>query len=274
VDLPAGIFVCYLAERLLKDDVDVPLEEVLKRLVLTDLYLACAYLHEVSGAEGLVHHYVEKLPALLSSRKLSATKIDEFCQQLRIQLLMRTTEAGPGLAGYSGRGTLISWMRVIVARMANNKRNSLVRETHTENAPGGLETIPMTGADAELELIKRSYFPEFRQALREAFATLSSEQRLLLRLHFFKRMSTTRMGPLFGKDQSTISRKIKTARHAVYDETKRRLQERLGLSTQEFESLLKVIESQFDSSLAEDLKDEEKKEGEDKQSQQEGEEEK
>jgi RNA polymerase sigma-70 factor len=58
------------------------------------------------------------------------------------------------------------------------------------------------------------------------------------------------MGPLFGKDQSTISRWLKDVRERVYEETKRRLQERLRLSSQEFESLMSAIQSKFDVSLS------------------------
>lgn len=272
VDLPADIFVRYLAERLPEDCVDVPLERVLERLMLSDLYLACAYVHKVSGADKLLErHWLEKLPTFLTSLKLSPMLVDEVCQSLRIHLLLSTVEGGPRLAGYTGRGTLMSWMWVIAARMARKQRTPNW-ETPTENAFAELEAVPMLGADAEFELIKRRYRPEFRQALREAFAALSSEQRLLLRLHFIRRMSTTKMGPIFGVDQSTVSRRSRTARYAVHDETKRRLKERLGLSTDEFESLIKAIESQFDSSLSEDLEDEEKNKGEEAQSQ--GEEEK
>jgi RNA polymerase sigma-70 factor len=270
VGLPAEIFVRHLAERLPDKSAGVPLEEVLARLILTDLYLACACVHEVPGApEALDRHYLEKLPASLGFLKLSDMTLDDICQLVGIQLLVGVEGSSPQLGEYKGQGTLPSWMRVIAARMAY-KQNTASRAIPAENAPGVLEAIPMVGADSELELIKRRYLRDFRQALREAFATLSSEQRQLLRLHFINRLSTTRMGPLFGVDQSTVSRRIRTARYAVYDETKRRLQERLGLSTHEFESLLKALDSRFDSSLGEDLEEEEKKEGEEEQSQEEG----
>jgi RNA polymerase sigma-70 factor, ECF subfamily len=262
VDLPADVFVRHLARRLPEDSVDVPLERVLARLILTDLYLACACVHKVPGAiEALERHDMEKLSASLGFLKLSATTLDDICQMVRIHLLVGTAGSNPQLGEYKGVGTLLSWMRVIAARMAH-KQGVTVRETPTENVLAAIEAMPVLGPDAELELIKRRYRHQFRRAVREAFATLSSEQRQLLWLHFIDRMPTTKMGPLFGVDQSTASRKIKSARHAVYEETKRLLQERLGLSSQEFKSLMKVIDSQLDLSLSEDLVDEEKKEGE------------
>jgi RNA polymerase sigma-70 factor (ECF subfamily) len=261
VDVSAEVFVRHLAQRLPDKSVGLPLEQVLSRLVLPDLYLACACVHEVPGAiETLERHYLEKLPASLGFLNLSSSLLDDVCQMVRIYLL-GTAGSGPQLGDYKGLGTLPSWMRAIAARIARRQSTS-ARETPTENILTVIEASPAPGADAELELIKRRYRREFRQAVREAFATLSSEQRELLRLHFIDRVSTMKMGPLFGVDQSTVSRKIKSARLAVYEETKRRFQERLGLSSHEFESLVKAIDSQLDLSLSKDLKEEEDKEGE------------
>ncbi|HEX8819154.1 MAG TPA: sigma-70 family RNA polymerase sigma factor [Archangium sp.] len=256
VDLRADVFIRHLAQRLPEKSVGFPLEQVLGRLVLTDLYLACACVHQVPRAiAALERHYLEKLPASLGFLKLSATMLDDVCQMVRIHLLVGMAGSGPQLGEYKGAGTLLSWMRAIAARMAH-KQSASARETPTENVLAAIEALPMPGPDAELDLIKRRYRHEFRQAVRKAFATLSSEQRQLLRLHFIDRVATTKMGPLFGVDQSTVSRKIKSARHVVYEETKRLLQEHLGLSSAEFKSLLKVIDSQLDLSLSEELKEE------------------
>jgi RNA polymerase sigma-70 factor, ECF subfamily len=106
-----------------------------------------------------------------------------------------------------------------------------------------------------IELIKRRYRREFRQALYEAFAELSSEQRYQLRLHFIEKLSTTEMGAMFYVNQSTVSRWLKNARRAVHEGTKRRLQERLGLSSNEFTSLLNAIESQLELSVSQVFKE-------------------
>src|SRR4051794_26194157 len=123
------------------------------------------------------------------------------------------------------------------------KQGALVRETPGESV---LEALPSPGPDAELDLIKHRYRREFRDAVRETFAALPSEQRHLLRLHFVDRLSTIEMGMVFRKNQSTVSRWLKSVRQEVYVETKRRLQARLGLSSREFASLLAVIDSQLD----------------------------
>jgi RNA polymerase sigma-70 factor (ECF subfamily) len=256
VDLPADLFMRHLIRLLPELSAGAPLAPLFEELALEELYLACACVHDMPSAiEALERDYLAKLPALLGYLKLPTALLDDVCQSVRMHLLLRTAEARPRLAEYTGRGALLSWIRIIAVRMALRQRAS-DRETPEDDVLAALEALPTPGPDAEFDLIKRRYRREFRQAMREAFAALSSDQRHLLRLHFIERLPTTRLGPLFGVDQSTISRWLKSARQAVYEETKRRLQERLGLSSNDFKSLLAAIDSQFDLSLSQVLHEE------------------
>jgi RNA polymerase sigma-70 factor (ECF subfamily) len=258
VDLSEPVFVRHV-RRLLPESSNAELfAPVLERLDLAGLYLACACVQEVPAAvQALEEHYFARLPASLGYLKISATAVDDVCQMVREHLLVGTPESGPKLAGYTGRGALLTWMRVTAARMAQ-RQSASNHETPDEDM---INALPAPGADAEFELNKLQYRHEFRQALREAFAGLSSEQRSLLRLHFIDRLPTTQMAPLFGKDQATISRWLKKARETVYEETKRLLQERLGLSSQQFESHTNALKSHFDMSLSQFLGDDEEDEG-------------
>lgn len=253
VALPAEIFIRHVLGLLPVPQTKGAGEALSGKLDFEDLYLACACVKDVPAAgEMFEQHYMAKLPALLGYLKLSSAMVDEICQQVRMHLLLRTPESPPRLAEYTGRGALLVWMRVIAVRMAL-KQGASAREIPDEQGLAALEALPAPGMDAEMALLKSHYRHEFRQAVREAFAALSDEQRYLLRLHFIDGLPTTRMGPLFGKDQSTISRWLKDAREQVYEETKRRLQERLRLSSQEFESLMSAIQSRFDVSLSQVL---------------------
>lgn len=263
VELPSDVFARHLSRLLPEASAESPLAPLIEQLALEDLYLACACVHGVPSAiETLEREYLAKLPGLLGHIKLpSATTLDDVCQMVRTHLLLPTDKAVPRIAEYTGRGALMSWIRVVAVRMALRQRAS-DRETPEENRLAALEALPAPGPDAEFDLIKRRYHREFRQATREAFASLPSEQRHLLRLHFIERLPTTRLGPLFGVDQSTVSRWLKSARQAVYEETKRLLKERLGLSSHDFESMLADIESRFDVSLSQVLGEEEDEEDE------------
>jgi RNA polymerase sigma-70 factor len=257
VDLPEHVFVSHVTHLLPEASKAELFAPVLERLDLEGLYLACACVHGVPAAiQALEDHYFAKLPASLGYLKLTAMLVEDVCQKVREHLLVSTPESGPKLAGYTGRGALLTWMRVTAARMAR-RQSASSHETPEEDV---INALPSPDADAEFELNKLQYRHEFRQALREAFAGLSSEQRSLLRLHFMDRLPTTQMAPLFGKDQATISRWLKKAREAVYEETKRRLQQRLGLSSQQFESHTNALKSHFDMSLSQLLGDAEEAE--------------
>jgi RNA polymerase sigma-70 factor (ECF subfamily) len=255
VTLPDEVFVRHLAERLPEANAELPLAQVLQKMDLGGLHLACACLHNVPEAiKTLESRYLAQLPGFL---KQPTSVVDDVCQSVRIHLLVGTTESGPRLAEYKGRGKLMSWIQVIAVRMIPPPSKQVVSSprSHEENLVAALEDLPAPGHDVDLELFKRHYRQEFLHALRNAFSALSTEQRSLLRRYFVDGLSTIELGKLFGVDQSTASRKLKKAREAVYEETKRFLQERLGLSSQEFKSLVAIVESQLDLSLSQFLKE-------------------
>jgi RNA polymerase sigma-70 factor (ECF subfamily) len=250
VELPAGLFVRHLAERLPEASPGASVEALLEPLSLSELYLACACARGFPGAaEAFEQHYLVKLPALLAYLKQPAAVIDDVCQLARVRLLLRTPEGEPRINDYTGRGALLSWVRVTAVRIAL-KLQAADKPAPDEDAAEVLDALPAPGVDAELDLIKQRHQSELRQALRDAFAALSPEERHLLRLYFVDRLSTTELGALMRVNQSTVSRWVKAARQRVYEETRRRLQARLNLSAGGFQSFLSVLDSQLDVSLS------------------------
>jgi RNA polymerase sigma-70 factor len=250
VELPGTVFVRHVAERLPEAPPDGPLEPVIEQLSLTELYLACACVHGIPEAIAAFElHYLAKLPGLLGHLRQPAATIDDICQLTRVKILVHTPEGAPRLNDYTGRGALMSWVRVAAVRIAL-KRMAADKPSSDESVAEVLESMPTPEVDAELDLIKQRHRAEFRQALREAFAALPADERHLLRLYFADRLSTTELGELFRVNQSTVSRWLKSARQAVYEETKSRLQARLGLSAREFQSFLAVLDSQLDLSMS------------------------
>lgn len=261
VDLSFEVFVRFVQD-LPKDAKKSVPGAPIEQKELEELYLTCACVNDVPGAIlSLEHDYMSKLPGLLGYLKLPAAVLEEICQEVRKHLLVRTPEGGMLLNMYTGRGSLLSWLKVTSVRMALRQAPPS-RETPDEHALAALEELPALGTDPEMALLKQRFRAEFRQALREAFASLSSQQRHLLRLHFIQRLPTTKMAPLFGKDQSTISRWLKDAREKVYEETKRLLKERLQLSSREFESTMNAFTSVFDIGLSQILGEENEGESE------------
>lgn len=253
VSIPAAVFVRHLAERLPAPNADSPVEALLGQLSLAELYLACACLHRDPEALAVFERsYLAKLPGLLGSMKEPAATIDEICQLVRVRVLVGTRDNGPRIAEYAGRGSLLSWLRVIASRVAL-KLIAANPPAADESGAALLEALPAPGMDLELDLIKRRYHTEFRDAVREAFSSLSKDDRHLLRLYFVDRLSTPELGGLFRVHQSTAFRWLQRAQRAVYEETKRRLQARLGFATQEFKSLFAVLDSQLGLTISQML---------------------
>lgn len=263
ISLAPKDFVTGLAHSLRKARAQGALGELLDQWHLSDLYLVCACLKEVLAArEALEAIYLSKVPSWLGNLRLSEDELDEVRQALRIQLLMGTPKAGPRLATYTGKGPIENWIRISAVRIAF-RQGGEPRKPLKENDLALIEAMPAPQPDAELDLILSRYRAEFRQAYRESMQELPSEQKLLLQMHFLERLTTTRLGTLFGVEQSTISRRLKSTREAIYEATKQRLKARLQLSSHEFESLLAAIRSQLDASISQLLEEDHREEEKD-----------
>jgi RNA polymerase sigma-70 factor (ECF subfamily) len=250
VAVPAELFVRHVAERLPEASPGSPVGPLIEQLSLAELYLACACMHGLPGAiAAFERHYLVKLPAMLGYLRQPAASIDDICQMTRVRLLVSTPEGSPRINDYMGRGALLSWVRVTAVRIAL-KEGTADKPASNESVEDVIEALPAPEIDAELDLIRRRHHTEFRQALHEAFSALSADDRHLLRLYLLDRLSTPELGTLFRVNQSTISRWLKSVRQTIFDETRRRLQARLGLSARDFQSFLAILDSQIDLSIS------------------------
>ncbi|WP_244239300.1 sigma-70 family RNA polymerase sigma factor [Corallococcus carmarthensis] len=250
VSLPAARFVTHVAERLPQATPTTPIAPLVSGLSLAELYLACACLQGNSAAhEAFERNYLARLPERLRSLRQPDAMIDEVRQRVGVKLLVANAGHAPAIADYTGRGGLLSWVVVIASRITNKLRGQEKPSTG-DDAEELFQALPAQGLDPELDVMKRRHHAAFRQAVREAAATLSAEDRHLLRLHFADRLSTYEMAPLFRVNQSTISRWLKRVQQQVYAETRKRLQEQLGLSTEDFQSFIAFVDSQLDLTLS------------------------
>lgn len=258
VTLPATRFVRHVARQLPRVNHDSPIPPLLASLSLAELYLTCACLEGMPSAhEAFEKNYLARLPGKLRSIKQSDAMIDDICQITRVKLLVATPESTPKIGDYTGRGALLSWVLVTAGRIANKLR-AAEKPAPEDSSEDLIKAMPGHGIDPEVDVMRRRHQAEFREAVREAAAKLSADERHLLRLHFSDQLSTYELASLFRVNQSTISRWLKSARQRVYEETRRRLQEQLGLSTPGFKSFLAFIGSQLDLNISQIL---EKKEG-------------
>jgi RNA polymerase sigma-70 factor (ECF subfamily) len=105
------------------------------------------------------------------------------------------------------------------------------------------------GADLEVDYLKGHYRAVFEAALKETLTELPVQQRNVLRLSFVEGLSIDEIGALHGVHRATAARWIAAAREAILDGTRRRLRSDLSLSDSEFDSVVRLVQSQLEVSL-------------------------
>src|SRR5438876_233997 len=108
-------------ERFLEERVALGVAPEKTRAQAADLYLACACAHGAAGAvERFDRAHLAGLAAVVARVDPSPAFTDEVRQRLRTKLFVAEAGAIPKIAEYTGRGPLLSWVRVAALRTALN----------------------------------------------------------------------------------------------------------------------------------------------------------
>ena len=214
-----------------------------------DLYLACACADGNERALAAFEaRYLVDVPLFLAGVERAESVVEEVKQLVRERLFVAAPGERPKILDYAGRGPLKSWLRVVTLRVAANRR----RVRDEQHRPLGDEadaTATLPAVDPELAIIKTRYKGEFNGALREAFAELSSKERMLFRMHFVEGLNIDRIGVIYKVHRATVARWIAEARERLLARTMALLGERLALAPDDFASLLRVVRSSLHLSL-------------------------
>lgn len=211
--------------------------------------LSLAHAAARGDAAGLRAFDEHILPEVLPSvRRVDASEdfLDEVRQVLRARLLVGQDGAPPRIAGYTGRGPLVGWVRVAAVRVALNLKRSAAPGVSTADLLGDLA---VGEPDPELRHLKTLYRAEFGAALQAALAALPERQRVILRLHYVEGLRLARIAGLYQVHESTVSRWVSSAVETVASDSRRRLIERLSLSPSSLDSVARMVRSQLDLSI-------------------------
>lgn len=240
----------YLAERL--PPIEDPVQ-ALGNLHVKDLYLACACARCVPRA---IEHFERDCLAHLGPalRKLDVPPevVQDATQQLRKQLFTEQTDGAPGICKYSGRGTLVAWLRVAATRAALRLVRREKREIPLED--DRLQDIADGADDPELEYLKHVYRKEFKESFAEAMQAITHRERNLLRHHLLDRLSIDEIGALYRVHRSTAARWLADARETLVRRTRKAMISRLHLEPEEYQSIMRLIQSRIDLSISHYLK--------------------
>jgi RNA polymerase sigma-70 factor (ECF subfamily) len=213
--------------------------------IAADLYLACACLtSEARAIDELEQRYLSLVPQFVAS-VVPPHETGEIQQRLRERLLVARDGVEPKLAEYRGRGRLASWLRVVALRVA---LNFLSERGGGREIPSDSDDL-LASPDPELEYLRARYAPQFHQAFTQALAALEARDRTVLRLHLVDGLSIDRIGQLYEVHRATAARWLAQARDHLFDKTRARLHDELGLSATEFASIVKLVRSQLDVSI-------------------------
>jgi len=229
----------------LGDDAD---QSALDALRTDELYLAYACLLGDREALALLEeHYLAQVPRALGRLRLTPDERDEVTQRVRHRLLVGTERGPARLETYSGRGDLRSWIFTAAIRVG---QNYLADQRPTISAEPELHEHPGLSSDLQLAYLRREYGDQFRTAFEHAVTQLTREERNLLRFHFVDGMTSDALAAVFGIHRSTAARRVASARDKLATLARRAMMANMGVGRADLGSIMRLIASQLDVSVA------------------------
>lgn len=245
VTLRAETFLPFLAARIPPNRT---LLQALQEMQIDELHLTCAFLNgDLRAASALEADYLRRIDNVLVRIGVPASDIPDIRQIIYQKLLLPRGEKEPLLARYSGRGPLKAWLRVVATREARDllQQGQLEQPVEIDTLLRMLPPEP----DAEIGQLKEAYRSGREAAFREAFASLSSKERNILRYHIIGGLNIDRIGALYDVHRATVARWIATIREKLLERTREGLMRRLAVGPAELDSILRLIDSRIELSL-------------------------
>jgi RNA polymerase sigma-70 factor (ECF subfamily) len=247
VELDDPLIARELAARI--DGQDDP-ARALSELRVADLYVAWGCI--AGDDRALTAFERELLPTITSALarlRIGPDAVEELTQGLREQLFVGAPPRGkPLLANYSGRGQLRNWLRIIAVRTAGKFLDKDRREVQMSESMLG--DLGPASADPELEHLKRTYRGAFRRAFAEALASLDSRDRLFLGHTYVDRLTIDEIGAIYSVHRATAARRVARARDTLLERTRQMLMRQIKVDRHEYESIMRLIESQLPVSFS------------------------
>lgn len=241
VTLPPEALAEHLVERVRSPRTPDDLE----RAEIADLYLACAC---AAGDDDALAAFERRFDDAIGSAARGAPEARraELRQLLRHKLFVGPTAK---IGEYLGRGSLEGWVRVTARRTHLDLTRGIERR---RDAPAADETLMdrAAGEDLELEFLKGHYRREFRAAFGEAMQALTPRDRNVLRQHLIHRLSIDEIGAIYDVHRATGARWVQRARGALLAGTRGRMRDRLRIEEDELDSIMRLIDSRLEVSVA------------------------
>jgi RNA polymerase sigma-70 factor (ECF subfamily) len=203
-------------------------EKFLRALQLPDLALAqaCALGREPAWQQFLTRFRAplrQAAIAITGSSSLGEDLADSLYAEL-FGLSERSGERRSPLAGYTGRGSLMGWLRATLAQRHVDHHRRTWRESPLPEPGTGLEpAVTSQPADEPAQLTRLSH------ALKQVLHQLAPQDSFLLASYFLDQHTLLEIARLLRVSEATISRKLKRLTTDIHKQLLKQLQSN-GLS--------------------------------------------
>jgi RNA polymerase sigma-70 factor, ECF subfamily len=229
----------------------VPISD-LEQARIEDLYLAYACATGSKPALAIVEErYLPDVDGALRKMGLSQDRIDETKQGLRKLLFVGDETSPPRIGEYRGSGELRAWMRVTAMRAALKLIRKDAREGVSSSSADDAAILAARAQedDPELAYMKAAYRVAFKSAFQEALDSLQPRERTLLKQQLVDGLGIDELGTLYEVHRATAARWLQAAREKLLVRTRRTFMLRARISSDECESIMRLVRSQLDVSL-------------------------
>ena len=196
------------------------IEAFYRSLQLRELTLAkaCALGREAAWEQFLARFrapLTQAAVAMTGSSSLGQDLADSLYSEL-FGLSERDGQRRSPLASYSGRGSLMGWLRTTLAQRQVDHHRRTRRETPIEDTDFAATPSAPTPAPEALSRLG--------QSLAEALKALAPDDRFLLAAYFLDQRTLLEISQLLRIHESTVSRKLKRLTSGLHQQLLKRLQ--------------------------------------------------
>ena len=242
----ADDFAGYIGERV---PTDTEVADALRRMKISDLYLAwgCA-----SGDEAALNaftiHFDEMVSGAISRFANQGLDIDDAKQKVIEFILLPSSKRAAAINLYAGHGSLKGYLGVTVVREVLRMLKA-AKKAPTIDMQDSANAFADSDHDPELQLLKQKYRTEFKQAFQESFQALDAPDRNLLRYYYVTDLTLMQIASIAGVKHNTVSRRLAKIRSSLLTGTRDRLIKIAGIRHNEFESIVRLVQSQLNVSM-------------------------
>ncbi|HKA88503.1 MAG TPA: sigma-70 family RNA polymerase sigma factor [Haliangiales bacterium] len=215
---------------------------------IADVYLAWACARgDPAALAAFDERFGKDLRMFASQTGLPTDLAEDVIQDVRRVLFVGQDGEPPRIGQFVGRGELRGWLRVTMVRQAIDASKRVRARHKIETAPLDMLAAPVLDLDSELTMARHR--DDFGAAFAEALEALTPRERALLRCRYLDGLTEDEVASMYAVHRVTVARWVGRALARVLRETRRGLERRLSLRTDDVTSLIRLLRTQLPFSL-------------------------